>query len=279
MDRLLVEVRATGDARALGRRVTLAPDREISVGRSSPSDLVVDDDQLSGRHFSVSWDGEVARLRDRRSITGTSLQGVAVGEAQVELPHGAWIHAGRTDFMVYREGMTIERRRELCDLSATASAAYQAVSREPYPLYAVLDCARDARILPLLREAVDERRCLFEGSRGYALVESAPHLVAFRDDSPLLRVLLGIGWGRRFGIWLTSARPFEELRRHFRRLLMVLDEERNERVYFRYYDPSVLRTFLTAATPGHRSLMFGPVSAYLLESAERNVERLVDQAV
>ena len=46
---------------------------------------------------------------------------------------------------------------------------------------------------------------------------------------------------------------------------MVDDEESGETMYFRYYDPAVLRVFLGAATRRQRELFFGPISRFFAE--------------
>jgi hypothetical protein len=56
------------------------------------------------------------------------------------------------------------------------------------------------------------------------------------------------GWGKRWGIYLTSREKFVEVRRHFRRFLMVEFEETREQVYFRFYDPWVMGAFSKAWT-------------------------------
>jgi hypothetical protein len=61
--------------------------------------------------------------------------------------------------------------------------------------------------------------------------------------------------------------PFAELRRHFRRFLVVQTEAR-QALYFRFYDPRVLRPFLEGVTDEERSTFFGPVSAILLEGRQ-----------
>jgi hypothetical protein len=279
MDRLLFRVLATRSSKHAGARHVLAPGDEVRVGRAPPCDLVIADDHLSASHFRLRWTGRSATIEDLQSIEGTTVNAGRIGVGRQPLEHGAWVRAGQTDFGVYFEAEALRKKPELLDLSETASAVFHQLSAEPYPIFGVLDCARDGRILPLLREAVDEHRCLFEGPRGRASEAEAPHLVQFADDSDLLRVLIGLGWGQRFGIFFASDKPFEELRRHFRRLLVVTDEETGERMYFRFYDPTILRAYLPAATRPHSDLMFGPVSAYLCEGPAGEVLRFAQGQV
>ena len=60
---------------------------------------------------------------------------------------------------------------------------------------------------------------------------------------------------------------FIDVRGHFRTFLMVYDPD-NEPVYFRYYDPRVLRAYLPTCNKAETATLFGPVSYYLAESEE-----------
>ena len=51
--------------------------------------------------------------------------------------------------------------------------------------------------------------------------------------------------------------------RHF---LMI--ELEGEEVYFRFYDPRVLRGFLPNCTPGEIREFFGPIREFLMEAAD-----------
>jgi hypothetical protein len=81
------------------------------------------------------------------------------------------------------------------------------------------------------------------------------------------------GWGRRWGIYLTSLRPFKEVRTQLRRHLMVEDEESRRRMYFRYYDPATLRVFLPSCTPRQAVELFGPLRAFFAEGEDGEVLR------
>jgi hypothetical protein len=260
MDRVILRV---GSGRSAYERVVLSPGESVRVGRTERADLVIDDDpHLSAVHFALAWTGARCELTDAESIEGTSLDGQRTERADVK--SGAWIRAGRTDFSVWFEGAS-SPPGETESPGPLAADAFAAVHAEPYPLFAVLDAARSPRILTLLREAVDPYKSLFEGAKGRAIDEQAPYLVELRDDSDLSEHLSAEGWGRRWGIYLTSKKPFKEVRTHLRRLLMVEDEETGEQMYFRYYDPAVLRVFLGAAGRRHRGAMFGDVESFVVE--------------
>ncbi|HYN40273.1 MAG TPA: DUF4123 domain-containing protein, partial [Thermoanaerobaculia bacterium] len=50
------------------------------------------------------------------------------------------------------------------------------------------------------------------------------------------------------------------LRKHLRRQLIAQDGN-GKRMYFRFYDPRVLRTYLRTATPPERAELFGPAES------------------
>jgi hypothetical protein len=141
--------------------------------------------------------------------------------------------------------------------------------RRGEPLFAVLDAARDDRVLAWLYESGLEHHSLYEGPKGDVLADVAPYLVRLELDAPLLRQLVEEGWGQAFGVLVTSrARP-KDVRSRLRRLLMVQTES-SKQVYFRFYDPRVLRVFLPIATPRQVSWFFGggEMGAYVLEDRD-----------
>jgi hypothetical protein len=132
-------------------------------------------------------------------------------------------------------------------------------------LYAILDGARDPRIHELVHASELAWRCLYAGRLPAELLEVAPYLVQLSPDAAFTRTLLAAGWGHAWGIWLVSAAPFDELRRHLRRFLQVKDEH-GRRLVFRYYDPIVLTAFLPTCTAPELAELFGPIDAFLVET-------------
>jgi hypothetical protein len=72
------------------------------------------------------------------------------------------------------------------------------------------------------------------------------------------------GWGDSWGIIMTSAAPLEDLYKHFRKFLIVEDEE-GKRLYFRFYDPRVIGVFLKTCIPEETQEFFGPISRFIFE--------------
>ncbi|AKT43485.1 DUF4123 domain-containing protein [Chondromyces crocatus] len=288
-----------------GKKAILEPGERLRVGRKARADLAIPDDQMSGVHFELTWDGARCRMRDLRSSAGTLLGGERVEAGEVQ--NGAWIRAGGTDFMVHLEAATppptdddaylddaepdeveplaalwlsqnrASRQAAREARAARSEAALQALQKVEGNLYAVLDAARSERILVLLRESVETYRSLYEGIDGESMEHVAPHLVELPRGSKLLGRLVREGWEQRWGIFVEtsrSVRSFKELRRHLRRFLMIADADTRKKFYFRFYDPGVLREFLPITTPKQRSELFGQqVGAFLMEDAHGGLAR------
>jgi hypothetical protein len=135
----------------------------------------------------------------------------------------------------------------------------------PFQVYALLDGARDDRIAVEVASSGLEHASLLPGAPK-ALADAGPHLVALRRGSPLVAVLANEGWGKCWGLFLASPHPFETVRRELRKLLRVETPD-GRRMFFRFYDPRVLRVFLPTCTPSELRSFFDLVPFYFLESA------------
>ena len=144
-----------------------------------------------------------------------------------------------------------------------------AESDESLKLYTVLDAARDESIHPKLLGSNVAGIPLFRGEKARELATVGPYLILLRRDDPFTEWLLNNGWGSSWGIFVVSHAALNELKRHFQTLLMVYDEDGNP-LYFRYYDPRVLRVYLPTCNESELEIIFSPVSQYSVEGAEGN---------
>jgi hypothetical protein len=132
-------------------------------------------------------------------------------------------------------------------------------------IYAILDGARDERIHPMVMNADVECCCLYRGALHPELAHAAPYLLGLRPDAAFTSWLLTHGWGDSWGIFAESDAELRILRRHFRTFLMVYDGE-GKPLYFRYYDPRVLRVYLPTCDAVELTTIFGPVNGYMAEN-------------
>lgn len=259
------------------RRVVLAPGSSLKVGRTDRADFVVaHDEQMSGVHMELTWDGSTCVLRDLKSAMGTLLDGAQVTSAEVA--NGAWIRAGGTDFSLYIEESTPPPRGSLDSSPEGRAKALQALAElqgaaREGSLYALLDAARSDRVVELLRESVETYRSLFEGIRGAVLEEAAPYLVELPAESRLLRRLVEEGWGRSWGIYLVSHRPLAQVRQHFRKILFVKEEDTRKEMFFRFYDPRVMRVFLPSCSARQVDDIYGEIAMFVTEGEGGEVLR------
>jgi hypothetical protein len=139
-------------------------------------------------------------------------------------------------------------------------------------VFTVLDGASVEQLPHLLWEQEPENICLYRGELEPDIAAVAPYLVKLEYDHPFTKLVCEKGWGNHWGIFaITSAEiNLRDLRKHFRRFLMVYSPE-GKLIYFRYYDPRVLRVYLPTCNAEEMKTIFGPVSNYIVEDEDSSV--------
>jgi hypothetical protein len=252
-----------------GEKIRLNPGQVVRIGRSTKADFAFSDDShLSSAHFSIDCGANNCSVTDLSSRNGTFVNGQKVDAAS--LKDGDTITAGETAFLVRIEGEEAAFVDTEAKLAADATPQERLLfllRRDFQPLYAVLDAARDVKIFALLLQSNEEYQSLYEGPQGAKLAQVAPYLVRLKKDSLLLEKLVRDGWGESWGVYLTCASEFNEVRRHLRHFLEVMLPE-GKQAYFRYYDPRVLRVYLPTCTFEETDNFFGPIQNYSMEDED-----------
>ncbi len=137
-------------------------------------------------------------------------------------------------------------------------------------VFAVLDGASIPDLLENLYEQQPEHVCLYRGELEPDMAEVSPYLVKLRPDSDFADWVIEKGWGQHWGIFVLSHESLRAMRRHFRKFLVVYDPE-NKPLYFRYYDPRVLRVFLPNCNAEELATVFDSVTCYYLEDDDSSV--------
>jgi|SRR5215213_375161 len=140
-------------------------------------------------------------------------------------------------------------------------------AEEGVSVFAALDGASVPGLLMRLYADQPEYACLYRGELEPDMAEVAPYLVRLAPEADFTDWVIGQGWGNHWGIFAVTHEDLRAMRRHFRTFLMVYDEA-GKPLYFRYYDPRVLRPYLPTCNGGELSQIFGPVLYYLLEDEE-----------
>ena len=136
----------------------------------------------------------------------------------------------------------------------------------PFNAYAILDGASVPELLDhLYGTPRPEFICLYRGELQPDMAEVAPYLVRLTPRAPFSEWVLTEGWGKHWGIFALSPANMIAVRKHFRTFLMVKNPA-GKQVYFRYYDPRVLRIFLPTCNAEETRWVFGPLTTYLCEA-------------
>jgi hypothetical protein len=299
---IFIQVRSGPDA---GFKIPLVSGKPLRVGRTNKAEHVfAGDPRMSSVHCAFECDERGCRVRDLNSSNGTFLNGVRVKEAT--LANGDEIQCGNTVFVfrIVREDApqpaphhpekpasphSRPPARELGILVTDATPVSEVNTPKPrpsselpgppqlrlpdllrkdfQPLFALLDASREPSVLKVILESKEEHQSLYEGAQGAQLAHFAPYLIRVPQKSPLLDTLVQQAWSKSWGVFLTSDIPLKDLRTHFRHFLNVKLPD-GQQVYFRYYDPRVLRLFLPTCLPEESTQFFGPVKHFLVEAED-----------
>jgi hypothetical protein len=236
-----------------GIEVSFEEGQAITFGRTDLCQVSIPTDRfMSGRHFEISVIQGRVLLRDLGSSNGTYLNATKIHEQFLHDSDN--ITAGQTTFRV-RLG------------AVRTPTVVEVLSNLPEPVYAVLDAARDPKMYPWLLGSGAHYTSLYYGKSARELETVAPYLVYLPPHSELLQTLVEKAWSNSWGIFLTSTQPMETIWRELRRSLFV-QLEGQEQVYFRFYDPRVLRVFLPIADAEQRAELSGTITSFLMEDED-----------
>ena len=133
--------------------------------------------------------------------------------------------------------------------------------------YAILDGASVPDLPQTLERFEVEAECLFRGDLETDMALVAPYLVRLLPETPFVEWLLQEGWGKHWGVFAVSKADLRDLRMHLRTLLKVYGPDLKP-LYFRYYDPRVLRVYLPTCNEQEARAIFGPVLRFFTEGEE-----------
>lgn len=134
-------------------------------------------------------------------------------------------------------------------------------------VYAILDGASVPELPQNLTRFGVAAECLFRGELEPDMAQVAPYLAVAPPNHPFTDWLLQEGWGRHWGVFAISRANLRTLRMHLRTFLKVYGPDL-KLLYFRYYDPRVLRVYLPTCNAQELQTVFGPVLRYLLEDED-----------
>jgi pSer/pThr/pTyr-binding forkhead associated (FHA) protein len=284
------------DGPQAGRRVPLEGRTPVTFGRSFGATIPFQEDRfMSGMHLTVQYALSCVILCDMRSSNGTFLNGeritqamavpgdlIKIGTLTMQLkiakppvkeaveppppePHAETIVEEIPETVLLPEVIEPVAESTPDPVKQLHHAVLEVLRRTALPLFCLLDVGAQGTIPSLLHQAPELKESLYDGDSENILAQWAPYIVMLGADSELLRALVDKGWGQGWASFFTSDASFDDLSTHFRKFFMVQLEGGKE-VYFRFYNPGVLREFLPAASAEELTVFFGPVEEWLIEA-------------
>ena len=142
------------------------------------------------------------------------------------------------------------------DLSAIQQGMLDVLRGLADPIYAVLDGSAAASFIDAERAAGNAVELLSESSGAC--------VTSLNPESRLAAQLAADGWGKNWGIYITSRQPLPIVRNHLRRFQVLLSQDGVE-FQFRFHNPALLRAFLPTLNVEEAKTLFGPIGAILME--------------
>lgn len=134
-------------------------------------------------------------------------------------------------------------------------------------IYLLIDAARSAEIVPVIEALSDTAQCLFDGEAREDLGHLAPWLVPLDRSSAVLEWFVETCLGKDRGIFLQAGPVARHVKSSLKRSLMVTDETGRE-MFFKFYRPSVLRSYFPELSADQRALMMRGMDAFWAESED-----------
>lgn len=136
-------------------------------------------------------------------------------------------------------------------------------------LYAVLDLAADPGLKAhVQRLEPDGAACLFEGKLDPRVKAVSPHVVELGATDPLSRLWRGQGWGRSWGLLISSTASLPVVRRRLRHFTLARLPDGVGPVLFRFWDPRVFRTWMPLVEPADLGGWFTDIDRYIVETED-----------
>jgi hypothetical protein len=158
------------------------------------------------------------------------------------------------------------------DIEAIKQQLWQANNNGQVPIvYAILDGARDKQIEKITRLGSLKSSCLYEGQLTFKMTQAAPYLVRLEKDHPQTLEIIRKGWGNSWGIFAITYQGATHINiRHNCRKIARVKGPNGKNLVFRYYDPRVLRTYITQCDINDAEKVFGPISEFIVEGEQTN---------
>lgn len=110
---------------------------------------------------------------------------------------------------------------------------------------------------------------VFAGTDDALIADVGPFVINVDGNDLCKRWIIKESYGFSWGVYFLSEDIFDKIMIHLQSLVTVIDEDGKE-LYFRYYDPRVLRFFLPTCDSEQLKEFFGPIDYFLCEDEDPN---------
>jgi Domain of unknown function (DUF4123) len=148
-------------------------------------------------------------------------------------------------------------------------------------LYAIIDCAADPSIYPMLKNSGVKRACLYKKGvhfPGDAMTEelkaNAPFLLEVEPDSSFFTKLMDLGFNKNWFIITCSDKDYDTVYEHCSDNLLAQTED-NTSLLFRWYDARILGVFLSSCTIDEIKSFFGPLLLFCHAHADTKQPEII----
>lgn len=130
--------------------------------------------------------------------------------------------------------------------------------------FLIIDSSRAGEKLePLMHFQNSVFSYLFSGKKGNKLKSVSPIIFDVSNDDILWK-FMEVGWGKSWGVLFYSTYSLKIIRKQLKNFLIVQTEYK-KKLYFRFYDPRVLRIFLPTCNEEQLKEFFGSVDYFICE--------------
>jgi hypothetical protein len=136
--------------------------------------------------------------------------------------------------------------------------------------FILLDAARMKESMTMARQLNPAHQSLYKEKNERPLASVSPYLFTHPGSSAFESWFFENGWGNSWGLLINANCSFEKLHYHLRKFLMVHTEDK-EQIFFRFYDPRVLRIFLPTCDKSQIVEFFGPIKTFIMEAEEKEM--------
>lgn len=139
-------------------------------------------------------------------------------------------------------------------------------------IFGVLDACDSPLVQNIVQRNNEDCTCLYNGRIADDFWAIAPHLVSL--SAPIARYIADNENDENWGFLIITDADFATVRKHLRKYLQAVLPD-GKQVYFRFYDPRVLSTYLESSSAAEIARFMSPFKEICLPISGGRIKRLI----